>query len=321
MSGCDREKDVEKAEFYRRDEINVKEIFSVLSAGKWFIFITTLICSVSGIAYVLAKPNIYEASVLLAPANDESGVNGIGDQLGGLASLAGLNVGNSGANRTVIAIEVLQSRAFLSDFIRRRKLEVPLLGATGWDEESQAWVYDRDVYSPESGDWLADDQGKSHKPTDWDLVKTFKKDHLTVSERKENSMVILSVRSVSPAAAQRWAQWLVADINESMRQKDVSEASARIKYLEDKLSETNVAGMQRIFYQLIENETRTVMLANAKKEYVFMTVDPAVVPQEKSEPKRGLIIVLAAILGVVLGALIVLTRFFLSEARQNERVT
>ncbi len=321
MGGSYTESNVEKGEVHRGDEINIKEIFSVLSAGKWFILITTLIFSVTGIAYVLVKPNIYEANVLLAPANDESVVNGIGDQLGGLASLAGLNVRNNGANQTLIAIEVLKSRAFLSDFIRRRQLEVPLLGTTAWDEESRAWVYDRDVYNPVSGDWLADEQGRSYKPTAWDLVKAFKEDHLTVSEKKESSMIVLSVRSVSPTAAQRWAQWLVADINERMRQKDVSEASARIEYLEEKLSETNVAGMQRVFYQLIENETRTVMLANAKQEYVFMTVDPAVVPQERIEPKRGLIIALAAILGVVSGALIILLRFFLSEARQNEKMS
>jgi hypothetical protein len=30
--------------------------------------------------------------------------------------------------------------------------------------------------------------------------------------------------------------------------------------------------MQQVFYQLIESETRTVMLANAQPKYVFKTV-------------------------------------------------
>lgn len=71
-----------------------------------------------------------------------------------------------------------------------------------------------------------------------------------------------------------------------------------IAYLEGKLRETNIAGMQQVFYQLIESETRTVMLANAQTEYIFKTVDPAVVPQEKSEPKRALIATVATMLGV-----------------------
>lgn len=86
--------------------------------------------------------------------------------------------------------------------------------------------------------------------------------------------------------AKEWTEKLVHEINQHMRQQDVEDAEARIAYLEEKLSETNIAGMQQVFFQLIESETRTVMLANAQNEYIFKTVDPAVVPQEKSEPKE-----------------------------------
>jgi len=86
--------------------------------------------------------------------------------------------------------------------------------------------------------------------------------------------------------AKDWAEKLVHDLNEHMRELDVKEAEARIAYLEGKLQETTIAGMQQVFYQLIESETRTVMLANAQDEYIFKTVDPAVVPQEKRTQTR-----------------------------------
>ena len=69
--------------------------------------------------------------------------------------------------------------------------------------------------------------------------------------------------------------------------------------------------MQQVFYQLIESETRTVMLANAQDEYVFETVDPAVVPQEKSSPKRALIAILATMMGGMLSVFVVFVRAFL----------
>tara|TARA_R110000850_G_scaffold247927_1_gene372844 strand:- start:63 stop:500 length:438 start_codon:yes stop_codon:yes gene_type:complete len=125
-------------------------------------------------------------------------------------------------------------------------------------------------------------------------------------------MVNLNIKSQSPVVAHQWAEKLVQDINEHMRQQDVEDAEARIAYLEEKLSETNIAGMQQVFYQLIESETRTVMLANAQNEYIFKTVDPAVVPQEKSEPKRALIVVLAVVLGGMLGVFVVFVRALLS---------
>lgn len=311
MTGNEGVQDTADRQFYKNDEIDLRDIFSILWAGNWLVLAFISVFAVAGGAYAFLKPNIYQASVLLAPSNDEGGAGGINGQLGGLASLAGINLGGSGANQTVIAKEILQSRAFLSDFILRRNLDAPLMGTKAWSKEDQAWVYNNEVYSPETGDWLADDQGTSHKPSDWDLVKRFKEKNLSVIENKENSMITVSVKSMSPIAAQRWAEWLVADINDRMRRQEVAKANARIEYLEGKLNETNVAGMQQVFYQLIESEMRTVMLANAQQEYVFETVDPAVIPQEKSEPKRALIIVMSIVLGAVLGILAVFLRFFL----------
>lgn len=305
----------EQQPYYPDDEIDLRELFATIWAGKWLIILITIIFAAGGVAYALSKPDIYQSSVLLAPT-EGSGGSRLGDQLGGLASLAGVNIGEDGSSNTVIAKEVLQSRAFLSDFINRHELAVPLLGTDGWNIRENRWVYDREVYSQDNTAWLTDEAGNSLKPTDWDLVKKFREEHLSVSENKENGMVTVSIKNQSPVAAQQWAEWLVRDINEHMRDQDIEEAEASIQYLENKLTETNIAGMQQVFYQLIESETRTVMLANAQREYVFETVDPAVVPQEKSEPKRALIAVVATTLGGLLGVFTVLILAFICSGKE-----
>ncbi len=302
---------------YPDDEIDLRELLGTLWRGKWIILFTTLVFAVAGAAYALSKPNIYQASVLLAPAQSEGGSGGISGQLGGLASLAGINLGGGGSNKTVMAKEVLQSRAFLTDFIHRYSLSVPLMAVKGWNTENQNWQIDREIYNPETNTWLEDEEGKSQKPTDWDMINKFKQEHLSVSENAETGMVTLKINSQSPTVAKEWAEKLVLDINEHMRQEDVREAEARIAYLEGKLSETPIAGMQQVFYQLIESETRTVMLANAQDEYVFKTVDPAVVPQEKSEPKRALIAILGTLLGGMIGIFIVFILAFVRSARRE----
>lgn len=306
---------------YPDDEIDLRQLFATLWEGKWLIIAITFLFAAGGVAYAMYKPDIYEASVLMAPTNEESGISGISGQLGGLASLAGINIGGGGSNQTVIAKEVLGSRAFLADFIDRYNLSAPLMAVEGWNHKQNKWQYNRKVYNPETAEWLLDENGKSQVPTDWDLVKAFKDKHLSISDNKESGLVTLSVKGLSPQATQQWAEWLVQDINEHMRQEDVASAEARINYLEDKLNETNVAGMQQVFYQLIESETRTVMLANAQKEYVFKTIDPAVVPQDKSEPKRALIAILATLLGGMLSVFIVLIRaFFRSDKQEKENI-
>jgi len=306
----------ESALHYSDDEIDLRELIATVWQGKWTVLACTIIFAAAGVAYALFKPNIYEASILLAPAQDESNVNGIGGQLGGLASLAGINIGSGSSNKTVIAKETLQSRAFLTDFIHRHNLRVPLMASKSWSMSAQEWVIDQSIFNQQSGEWQHDKDGESLEPTNWDMVKRFR-ELLSVRDDKDTGLVTVTIASESPVAAQQWLELLIKDINEHMRQQDVREAEASIAYLEGKLRETNISGMQQVFYQLIENETRTVMLANAQREYVFETVDPAVIPQEKSEPKRGLIVSLTAMLGCMVGMLAIFVTVFLRSTKEN----
>ena len=300
---------------YPDDEIDLRELFATLWRGKWIIILVTIVFAAGGVFYALSKPDIYQSSVLLAPTQDEGGAGGLSGQLGGLASLAVISLGGGGSNQTAMAKAVLQSRAFLAGFIDRHNLTIPLMANEAWDTANEKWVIDREVYNPEAGEWLIDDEGESLKPTDWDMVKKFKEEHLSLSSNEENGMVTLNIKSQSPSVAKEWAEKLVHDINEHMREQDVKEAEARIGFLEGKLRETNIAGMQQVFYQLIESETRTVMLANAQDEYIFKTVDPAVVPQEKSEPKRALIAIVATMLGGMLGVFTVFVIAFIRSGK------
>ncbi|MFP3977867.1 Wzz/FepE/Etk N-terminal domain-containing protein [Marinobacter sp. KMM 10035] len=299
---------------YADDEIDLRELFATLWAGKWIVIVFTALFATGGVALALSKPDIYQASVLVAPANDDGGAGGLPGQLGGLASLAGINLGGGGSNQTVIAKEVLQSRAFLTDFIFRHQLAVPIKAVKGWNREKRQWQYNSEIYDADAQSWLKNDKGHTFEPTDWDLVKAFRENHLSVSESKDTGMLTISIKNLSPVAAKEWARLLIADINEHMRKEDVAASEARIAYLEGKLETTNITGMQQVFYQLIESETRTVMLANAQPEYVFKTLDPAVVPQEKSEPKRALIVVLATILGGMLAVLIVFIQAYVKSS-------
>ncbi|PPI86004.1 LPS O-antigen length regulator [Marinobacter maroccanus] len=303
---------------YPDDEIDLRDLFLTLWRGKWIVILTTIVFAAAGVGYALNKPNIYKTSVLVAPAQEDGGLSGLAGQFGGLASLAGINLGGGGSNQIVIAKEVMQSRAFLTGFFQRHDMEIPLMAVEGWNEKTGDWVYDRDKYNPETGEWLPYSDGETHKPTDWEMVEVFREDHFGVSENKDTGMITVSVQHYSPILAKEWAEKLMEDINEYMRKQDVEEAEARIEYLEEKLNEITIAGMQQVFYQLIESETRTVMLANAQKEYVFKTIDPAVIPEEKSEPKRALMTIGATAFGLMLGVCIVLVRAFIGNGQQEE---
>ncbi|EKO3663864.1 LPS O-antigen length regulator, partial [Vibrio metschnikovii] len=119
----------------------------------------------------------------------------------------------------------------------------------------------------------------------------------------------VSVSYYSPFIAQQWATWLVEEINQVMRERTIAETTQNLNYLQEQLQRTSVADMQATFYKLIEEQTKSLMLAEVQDEFVFKVVDPAVVPELKDKPKRALIVVLGTLLGGMLGVAIVLVRF------------
>ncbi len=294
------------------DGISLRELLSVLWGGRLLIVATTGVMVVLALIYALNTPNEYTAQATFAPVSGEDGgsLSSLAGQFGGLASLAGINLGAGSSQKSDIALLTLKSRAFVTRFIREHKLEPMLMAGIGWDHQRQEWLFDDSRYLSETGEWLVQKRwfGKPRapEPTDWDLYDRFS-ELMTVSQNKDNGVVTLSIKSYSPLAAKQWVDTMMADLNAHMRRRDVSEAEARIRFLEEKLEQTNIAEMQQVFYQLIEGETRTVMMANAQAEYVFRSIDPAVVPQEKSEPKRGLLLVLAFLLGSILSAMTVIS--------------
>ncbi|HAS23515.1 MAG TPA: LPS O-antigen length regulator, partial [Idiomarina loihiensis] len=66
-------------------------------------------------------PNIYKSEATLAPTEEASGggLSQMAGQLGGLASLAGVNLGGKNADKTTIALEILKSRAFIKSFVEK----------------------------------------------------------------------------------------------------------------------------------------------------------------------------------------------------------
>jgi uncharacterized protein involved in exopolysaccharide biosynthesis len=311
-------------EFYSQHlpekEIDLTVLLRVFWSEKLLIITISGLFAIASIIYAINQPNIYRATTLLAPASEQGGANGLAKmagQFGGLASLAGINLGGGGTDKTGLALEVLKSRVFLEKFINKHQLLVPLMAVNDWDASKNLLVYDEELYDLSSQTWLREVKApKSRHPSSWESYKAFR-NILTVATDKETGMVLLAIEHYSPEVATQWLSWLVSDINNTMREQDKDEAQRSIDYLTAKLKETQLADMQTVFYQLIEQQTKTIMLAEVSQEYVLKTIDPANAPEEKAKPKRALIVVLGTMFGGVLSVLIVLVRYFINKSNQE----
>ncbi|SUP91928.1 OtnB protein [Vibrio owensii] len=286
------------------DEVDLRELFKALWKGKWVIIVTTLVFAVGSVLYAMSLPNIYRADALLAPAESASGSNlsQMAGQLGGLAALAGVNIGGSESSQTDLAIQVMKSRQFIEEFINKHELLVPLMAAKDWDINNNKLILDDEVYDAEGNKWLREPKGlRGIEPTAQEAYETFRKDVFEISEDKKNGLYSISVKHYSPYIAQKWVDWLVQDINKAMRERTIKEASKNLDYLNAQLGKTAITDMQSTFYKLIEEQTKSLMLAEVQEEFIFKVIDPAVLPELKYEPNRAILCIAGTVFGMIFG--------------------
>jgi uncharacterized protein involved in exopolysaccharide biosynthesis len=293
------------------DEIDLKELFSTLWAAKKIILAVTGVFALISVIVALSLPNQYKASALLSPAQQQSGgLSGALGDLGGLAALAGVNIGGNDGGEAQIAQEIIVSWGFIDKFIQQNNLAVEVFAADGWDEQRNQISIDDDLYSVEENRWTrTPPSGKTANPTSWELYEEFL-EKVSISADKKTGLISVSVEYYSPYIAKQWVDQLVVAINQHMQQRKLQMVNTNIQYLEAQIQKTPIAEMREVFYTIIEEQVKSKMLAEASPEYVFVTVSPAMVPAEKSQPKRVLICILGTLLGGMLSIAFVLLRYY-----------
>lgn len=271
------------------DEIDPREIFSTLAKKKHLIIACTLTCLIlaTGLAYMITPK--YEAKVIATYAKEEGRSGGLASQFGGLAELAGVSLGGSSDKEAAIAF--IQSRAFLESFIEEQDI-MPSLYAAEWDEEKKIWKVD----------------DKKKIPTTFKAFSFFSKKILNISSEKKSGLISISITWRDREQAAKWANALVKKANSSLREKAITENQLSLDYLQKELQKTSLTEVQNTIYRLIENQIKTMMMANTQEQFAFKIIDPALPVDEDAfiYPKRPSLMILGAFTGLLIGIFLTL---------------
>lgn len=250
------------------------------------------------LVFSLSLPNTYKSSLVLVQSSS-SNVSGpaLSGQLGGLASFAGISIGKPDQSLKYEALEIIQSWKFIEDFILNKDIAAPVYAANGWNPKTGELIYDGRIYDEKFGKWVK----AGEPPTSWQLYKKFIS-RLDVSESKKSGFVTVSLEYYSPSIAKAWLDSLVEEVNSKLRTRDKLRAEQNMAYLYRELSKTSVASVEDAIYGLIEEQMKTLMLAQRNQYYVFRPVSEAMVPEVKSNPRRALWAVAGGALGFIFAA-------------------
>jgi uncharacterized protein involved in exopolysaccharide biosynthesis len=260
------------------NEINVVNLFWTVWDRKYLVLAISLLGGVIATVLALTAIPMFRAQVVITQVRD-TGMGTAGSmmgQLGGLASIAGLNLNSNGPDAERPA--VLESRGLVEAFVKRYDLTQLMIANSNSNSSSQNPL--------------------------WFAVERFRKTVLTLHEEKLKGTTTITVDWRDPVVAARWANDFVALANELLRTRAIDESTRNIEYLNKQLPQTNVVEIQHAIYSLIEAETKSLMLAHGRLEYAFTIVDPAVPPQMRFSPRRAVMVVTGLFIGGFVGSIV-----------------
>lgn len=265
-------------------DIELGSLIALLWRRRWIIAACT-VCAAGllGIAALIMTP-IYRATTVVVPAeldrSNMGALNSVLSQFGGLAAIAGINVGSSGA-ATEESLAVLRSREFTEAFIVDGQL-MP------------------ELYSGLST-WIEDDT-----PTPAEAFRFFDRQVRSVVRNARTGLVSVSIEWKDPELAAQWANELVARVNAEMRSRAIANSNASVGYLEKELAATSTVDTRAAISRLMEAQINQRMLANVTREYAFRVVDRALPPDldDVIRPRKLLMIVLGAAAGFLIGIVV-----------------
>jgi len=272
------------------DQLDLAGITGALWRGKWLIAAVTFGVTAVAVVYALTATEWWSADVWLSPAEEQTTRN-LSNQIGSLGglvgNLAGITVGGGG-NAEPLA--VLQSDGFIREFIEKNGLVDEIAAVAG----------------------LGDEQGNVDIR---DAVDFFRDAALAVEENRVTRIVVMHVTWTDPETAAAWANILVKQLNERMRQRALAQADSSVSYLKVELERSNTATLQQSVGRLLEQQLQKAMMARVNDEFAFRVLDSAQPPNQRSAPRRRQIVMFAFLFGAFLASFAVAAQWAIRDKR------
>lgn len=293
---------------YLEDEIDLRNFIPPLIDNKWKILSITIISAIITAFFVFSLPNYYRAEAVLSLSSSNKAGN-----LGAFGSLLNGHTLHQDKNLN-IALEVLKTRSFIHFFLKKYNLYPEILAAKSWDEKNQEIVFDQSIYDSLKNIWYLENGSVTKEVPSNKLAKDAFLDSLRISISEEKEVFSISFQHVSPILAKQVVELLIIELNEYIRNDIINRSNFKIQEVYELLNDSYTKNEQSVLLTLIEQENKKILLAKTDPEYIFKTIDPAVIPEIKDGPKRFIIILLGSALACFLTMVIYIIRYIIKTS-------
>ena len=301
------------------DEIDLRELFVELWRGKWLILFISCVSLALASFYLNGAVRKHTVSMTFKPVLEESsGPNLAG--LGGLASLAGVSLPQSGSGDFATYRTLLRSQEVAERVIATTEL-LPEIFKNEWDAQNAQFREPsrgvlRQSLSGLKSVLTGDEKGDYIAPNPQRL-SIFVEDTFALTLDKETGFLTVSAESDDPELIVALIIAATEATDELMKERYIINAEQTLQFYQSKILTSRSREHREALAKLISAEDQKLMLTSEGRHFVAEPLTRATISMAPTSPKSVLVLALALMLGGCVGAAFVLIR----SAVRNTKVS
>ena len=297
------------------DEIDLRELFSVLWRGKYFIIIFTVISLAAGSLYLRNISSKYKVSILLAPVQEEQTTPDF-VSLGGLASLAGISL-PTGSASDFSKYEIMLKTPEISTLVFTEQNLIQELFSVEWDNSQQIFREPnqnrKTLIKNYVKELLTGQPPKEYIEPNPARLTEFIGGSIRISVDKKTQYLNLSAESSNPKLLTKLLVSMIKNTDELFKKKFLKQANDAVQFYQIKISKARSQEHREILATLIAKEERKLLLATRGGPFVAEILTGPNTSLNPTSPKVSLILALSILLGGFLSCGLLLIRSFRSK--------
>ena len=289
------------------DEIDLRELFTKLWHGRWVIVLLCCVALVLASFYLHVAARKYTVSMTFKPVIEEgAGPNLAG--LGGLASLAGVSLPQSGSGDFATFRTLLRSEEVAERVIAATEL-LPAIFKNEWDAQQAQFrkpprgLLGRSLSGLKS--ILTGDEKRDYIAPNPQRLSIFMDRTLGLSVNNETGFLTVSAESEDPETLVALIVAATEATDQLMKERYIVNAEQTLQFYQSKILTSRSREHREALAKLISAEDQKLMLTSEGRHFVAEPLTRATTSMDPTSPKSVLVLALALVLGLFSGAALV----------------
>ena len=289
-------------------QLTALDALSAAWVYRWLVLLCLTVAVGCGIIYLHTATYRYTVALRLAPNGPDN--SSLLSKLGGLASVAGLSLPtDKGLSPFDLYVEAIKSPD-TADALARDAATMHVVFADQWDPSTRQWHPPTGIfYRPSRGvkSFLGLPVPAWHPPGGRELADFIDRRVILVRDAKK-SIATIQLTHEDPRFAEHFLLKMHQTIDSALRRRALARSQEYVVYLTNRLQTTQLSENRVALATALAQEQRSLMVASAHSSYAADIFGGTEVSLTPTEPKVGVVLGLAAIVGLAVGLVLAVLR-------------